>query len=171
MAYNVSTADVESRWRPLSDAESDVATTLLDDALVLIDVQRPALAAAVASGLVAERIVAMTAAEAVIRVLANPDRLSNQSITADGGISIGWQFEAKVPAPRLRVTDLDFESIDQALANIGLSTGRTASLLAKNSTTWAMLNGSGDDADPVLPFPYTKLDSAHVSDTFVLVVQ
>ena len=172
MAYNVSTADVESRWRPLSDAESDVATTLLDDAVVLIDVHRPALAAAVAAGTISGRIVVMTAAEAAIRVLSNPDRLSQQSITADGGVSIGWQFEAAKPGPRLRITDLDFATIDQAMANVGLSTGKTSSLRMRNSTSYHLLNtADNDDVDTVLPFPYTRLDAIAMSDNYSIVLQ
>lgn len=171
MAYNVSTADVESRWRPLSDAESDVATTLLDDAVVLIDVHRPLLAAAVAAGTVSARVVVMTAAEAVIRVMSNPDRLSQQSITADGGVSIGWQFEAAKPGPRLRITDLDFATIDKAMTNAGLSTGRTASVRMVNSTSYFRLETADDETDPVLPFPYTRLDTLAVSDNYSIVLQ
>lgn len=176
MAYNVSTADVESRWRPLSDAESDVAATLLEDATTLIDVHRPLLAAAVAAGTVPERIVIMTAAEAVIRVLSNPDRLSQQSITADGGISIGWQFEAKVPTPRLRVSDLDFESIDESLEHAGISTGRRTSTVMRASTRWGLLYNDVDDESErylnsgLLVFP-GLLDTMTVSDSYSIILQ
>jgi hypothetical protein len=145
MTYAVGTADVEARWRPLSDAESDTASTLIDDAVMLIDIYRPSLAAAVASGAVPERVVVLTVVETVIRVLANPDLLSNESITADGGISIGWQFQSKIPAPRMRLSLLDFANIDQAMAAAGAGTGVTGSLRMNNSTSWSAAAAYGDD--------------------------
>lgn len=145
MTYAVGTADVEARWRPLSDAESDTASTLIDDAVLLIDVYRPNLAAAVTAGSVPERIVVMTVVEAVIRVLANPDLLSNESITADGGVSIGWQFQTKIPAPRMRLSLLDFANIDQAMSVAGVGTGQVGSLRMNNSTTWSAAAAYGDD--------------------------
>jgi hypothetical protein len=166
VAYNVTTADVEARWRPLSDAESDVATTLIGDAEALIDTYRSGLAAAVASGDVATRLVAMTICEAVIRVMANPDRLAQQSITADGGISMGWQFAEKVPAPRLRLTDLDLSAVDEAMAAAGYRTGRTASV-KMSSTSWGVLNGSGSDdseGSSIIPLP-SRSDPMRMSDS------
>jgi hypothetical protein len=137
VSYGVSTADIESRWRPLSDAEAEVASTLIDDATVLVDTYRPSLAAAVVAGSVAPRIVVMTIVEAVIRVLSNPDILSNQSITADGGVSIGWQFAQKTVRPRMQLSLLDFNAIDQAMAAAGYGTGTTGSVRARNSTPWS----------------------------------
>lgn len=172
MAYNVTATDVVDRWRPLSSAEEDLATVLLEDATMLIDVHRRAVAAAVAAGLIPERLVVMTATEAVIRVLTNPDRLANQSITADGGISVGWQFEREKPAPRLRLTDLDFSTLDAALVAAGLSTGRTGVLKTVSSTRYMdLVAGDDDDSDPVLPFPYTKLDSVGMTDNYIIVCQ
>jgi hypothetical protein len=136
VTYAVSTADIEQRWRPLSDAESEIAVTLIDDAIILVDINRSSLAAAVASGAVPERIVVMTVAEAVIRVLANPDLLAQQSITADGGVSLGWQFQQKTPRPRMTLSVLDFFNIDQAMAAAGYGTGTTGSLRTVNSTRW-----------------------------------
>lgn len=152
MAYSVSTVDIEARWRPLAEAESDIAITLVDDAVALLDTYRPSLAAAVAAGSVNERIVTMTVVEAVVRVLSNPDILANQSITADGGISIGWQFQKDTPAPRMRLSLLDFAAIDQALAAAGLSSGTTGSMRMVNSTTWtksAAYNQGPYDLDDV----------------------
>jgi hypothetical protein len=150
MTYNVSPSDIESRWRPLSDAETDVANTLIEDAIVLIDINRPSLAAAVAAGTVPERVVVMTIAEAVLRILANPDILSNQSVSADGGVSIGWQFQQKTTKPRMTLSLLDFLNIDQAMAAAGLGTGVTGSMRMRNSTSWSRreaysLGGTLDD--------------------------
>lgn len=136
MTYSVGTPDIEQRWRPLSVAESDVAVTLIDDAITLIDINRPSLAAAVANGSVPERVVVMTVCEAVIRVLANPDLLSQQSVTSDGGVSIGWQFQRDTPRPRMVLSILDFANIDQAMAAAGYGTGTTGSLRTVNSTRW-----------------------------------
>jgi hypothetical protein len=137
MTYSVSPSDIEARWRPLSDAETDIANTLIDDAITLIDVYRPSLAAAVASGVVPERIVIMTVVEAVKRVLANPDLLANQSISADGGVSIGWQFQQKDPRPQMTLSLLDFANIDQAMTGAGLGTGVVGTMQMTNSTSWS----------------------------------
>lgn len=178
MAYNVSTADIEARWRSLSDAESDVATTLIDDAIALLDTYRSGLAAAVASGRVAERLVVMTVADAVIRVLTNPDIWSNQSVTADGGVSIGWQFARSTPAPRMRLSDLDLAALDRALAAVGVRTGRTGSLRMVASTRWSQLNFGSSDGEPTeadwnagfLVFP-GQSDSLTMSDSYSIVLQ
>jgi len=137
MTYNISPADVEARWRPLSDAETDLASTLIDDAIVLVDVYRPSLADAVASGIIPERLVVMCVAEAVKRVLVNPDILSNQSISADGGVSIGWQFQPKESKPQMNLSLLDFANIDQAMTGAGLGTGVVGSMVMSNSTSWS----------------------------------
>lgn len=169
MTYSVSTTDIESRWRPLSDIEADVATTLIDDAIVLLDSARRSLATAVEQGLVPERLVVMTVAETVIRVLSNPDRLSQQTVSAEGSVSTGWQFDSRIPAPRLRLSDLDLATLDTALAAAGFSTGKTGSLLMRNSQRWPYY--VGDAAEPVLPFPYTYSDRSSISDNYILVVQ
>lgn len=177
MAYNVSTADVEARWRPLSDAEGDVAGVLIEDAVALLDTYRPALAAAVASGSIPERLVVMAVADAVIRVLTNPDIWSNQSVTADGGVSIGWQFARATPAPRMRLGDLDLAALDRAMAVAGVRTGRVGSLRTVASTQWSYLN-TRDADEPTeadfnagfLVFP-GRSDAATVSDSFSVVLQ
>jgi hypothetical protein len=171
VSYNVSTLDIESRWRPLSDAEADIALTLIDDTITLIDVYRPSLAPAVAAGQVSERVVVMTVVETVKRVLANPDLLSNQSITADGGVSIGWQFQMKETRPQLMLSMLDFANIDQAMAAAGIGTGTTGSLKMKNSTSWtknAAYGGEFSEVDPgLMPYP-TKSDQTITTDSVVI---
>jgi hypothetical protein len=149
VAYNVSTSDIEARWRPLSDAEQEIAAVLIDDAIILIDTRRPALAAAVASGAVAERVVVMTVVEAVKRILANPDLLSNQSVTADGGISQGWQFQQKTSAPRMSLSLLDFQAIDYAMGAAQLGTGVTGSIRMMNTTSWSRRKAYGYRLQPV----------------------
>lgn len=136
MAYSVSSADVAARWRPLSLDETALATTLIGDAVLLLDTARPSLAAAVTAAHVPERLVTICVAEAVIRVLQNPDLLSNQSVSADGGVSQGFQFAAKTPAPRMRLSLLDLGPIDTAMAAAGLSTGTAGSLRMVHSLPW-----------------------------------
>jgi len=136
VAYSVSIADVVARWRPLSTEEQTVGTTLIADAIALLDVARPSLAQAVTDGDVPDRLVTMCVAEAVIRVLSNPDLLSNQSVSADGGVSQGFQFAPTTPRPRMRLSLLDLGSIDEAMAAAGLGTGVVGSMRMINSTPW-----------------------------------
>lgn len=177
MTYNISTADIEARWRALTDAEADVATTLIGDATALLDTYRSGLSAAVTAGTVSERIVVMAISEAVIRVLANPDIWSNQSVSADGGISLGWQFARTTPVPRMRLSDIDLSAIDRALSAAGVRTGRTASMIMHASTQWRYLN-AGDDLDEItdadfntglLVFP-SKVDYMVMTDSYSVVL-
>jgi hypothetical protein len=141
VAYSVSRADVVARWRPLSTEEQGVCDTLIADAVLLLNTARPSLAQAVTDGDVPDQLVTICVAEAVIRVLGNPDLLSNQSVSADGGVSQGFQFAPTTPRPRMRLSLLDLVPIDTALAAAGLGTGVTGSLRAVNSTPWTRWAG------------------------------
>ena len=167
MTYGVTSADIEARWRSLSVAEAAVATTLIGDAEALLDTYRSGLYDVVTAGTVSSRLVVMTICEAVIRVMANPDRLSQQSITADGGISLGWQFADKNPAPRLRLTDLDLSAIDEALAAVGERTGRTSSLKMNASTSWGRLHSESCESCGIIPLA-TQTCSMGMSDSVVV---
>lgn len=161
MAYSVSRTDVVVRWRPLSTDEQVLADTFIADAVALLDVNRPTLAAAVTAGSVPDRLVTICVAEAVIRILRNPDLLSNESVSADGGVSQGFQFDKATPAPRMQLSLLDLRSIDKALGAAGLGTGTAGSLRMVNSTPWTKAAAYGcrdldiDDvaAANVLPTP------------------
>lgn len=162
MAYSVSRTDVVVRWRPLSTDEQAVCDVLILDAVLLLDTARPTLAAAVTATTISDRLVTICVAEAVIRVMRNPDLLSNQSVSADGGVSQGFQFAPKTPAPRMSLSLLDLGPIDRALGAAGLGTGAAGSLRMVNSTPWTRAAAYGhrdldiDDvaaAATVLPTP------------------
>jgi hypothetical protein len=106
-----------ARWRSLSATETTVAETLIEDAELLLDQERPELAALVTAGDVPLRTVTMVVCEMVQRVLRNPDVLRGQNLGADGGI--GATFAQGVESqtkPRLRLLDDDLKIIDQAIA-------------------------------------------------------
>ena len=138
MAYGVTTADIVNRWRALDTdgvpSEETIAATLLDDAIVKIDLKRPMLADAVTNGDVPARLVAMTAAEIVIRVLANPDLNSQQQVGADGSVGVG--FHKRDFRPRVVVTDEDLGDIDEALEEAGLIEGRVRSVVLTSSSPY-----------------------------------
>lgn len=140
MAYNVTIDDVIDRWRALETdgvpSEETIAATLLEDAVIKIDLARPMLAAAVAAGDVPERLVAMAAAEIVIRVLSNPDLNSQQQIGADGSVGVGFQRQPRNPRPRVVVTDADLADIDDALEAAGLLIGRVRSVVLTSSSPY-----------------------------------
>lgn len=121
MAYNVSTADIEARWRPLTPAEDDVASVLLIDATSKLDLARPTLAAAVASTTPAthvdERLVIIVLCDMVIRVISNPDLNRSINIGADGAIGISYGIE--IYRARVGLAPGDLDSIDLALRAIG----------------------------------------------------
>jgi len=136
MAYpEVTVDDIVNRWRALDTdgepSEADIAATLLQDAIVKIDLARPMLAAAVDDGDVDVRLVAMCAAEIVIRVLSNPDVNSQQQIGADGSVGVG--FHKWSGRPRVIVTEEDLSDIDDALEEAGLIVGRVRSITLTSS--------------------------------------
>ncbi len=126
MAYDVTPVDIEARWRPLSDAESDVAFTLLESAGVMLDTKRKTLAAEVIAGRVPFRLVVDLLCEAVIRVLRNPDVVRAQNVGGDGGVGInfGGGGGDGPPAPRLVITDADLVYVDKALRDAAAAGSR-----------------------------------------------
>lgn len=143
MAYNVTIDDVMDRWRALDTegvpSEETIAATLLEDAVIKIDLARPMLADAVSAGSVPERLVAMCAAEIVIRVLSNPDLNSQQQVGADGSVGVG--FMKPYLRPRVIVTDEDLADIDDALGAAGLLVGRVRSITLTSSYPYRMNEG------------------------------
>lgn len=128
MLPSVSTADVEARWRPLSDAESVVAATLIDDLVNDLGLLRPALAdtlgdlaagttAEQTKGVALERVIVAVFANAIKRALRNPDTLRSTNIGADGGIGVGYDNSADaLDATRASLTRADLADIDKATA-------------------------------------------------------
>lgn len=122
MPFDVSTADIESRWRVLDDDESDVGLQRLIDIERRLRQVRPALFAfytALPTGQpkadLLETVRAVLAG-AVIRYLRNPDVNQRQDIGADG--SIGISFDTLTEGG-VYLTDADLAEIDGAVAVIG----------------------------------------------------
>lgn len=94
MANPATTADLEARWRPLSDQETTNGQTFLDDAWRMLRRRFPDLEADVAADvdLAAEAVRVM--ATAVLRVMMNPEGKRQESIddyawTRDQAVSAG----------------------------------------------------------------------------------
>ena len=134
MPFSVSTADIESRWRVLSDSEADVGLQRLIDVERQLRVKRPTLLAfytALATDMppvtvktdLLETIRAVLA-EAVIRYLRNPDVTVRQDIGSDGSIGIGFDTKTEGGA---YLTDDDLNEIDAAAAAAGTTYSRVRS--------------------------------------------
>lgn len=153
MAFDVSTADIESRWRVLSDAESDVALTRLSDADRKLRLARPTLqtfytglAAGTAKTDLLETIRAVLA-NTVIRYLINPDVNVRQDIGADGSIGIGFDTDAE---GGIFISDSDLADIDAAVAAAaGTAHSRVGSQPLISTFPWR--TGEGDVT--ILPTP------------------
>lgn len=123
MPFSVSTADIESRWRVLSDDEADVGLQRLVDVERRLRIKRPTLLAFYTalpadSGIVTVKAdlletVRSVLAGVVIRYLRNPDVTSRQDIGSDGSIGIGFDTRAEGGA---YLTDEDLAEIDAAAA-------------------------------------------------------
>jgi hypothetical protein len=114
MAYVVSTEDIETRWRPLSDAERVVATALLADATAMVDAKRPLLASQVAAGDIPASVVEAVLVQMVLRVLKNPDGKRQESID-----DYAWTRDNAVASGQLYVTaeELDLLSVSGSSAS------------------------------------------------------
>jgi hypothetical protein len=87
-------ADLEARFRSLTDDEQTVAQALLDDAWAILLGQKPNLDAQMAAGDVAEELVRFVVAAMVLRVLRNPNGVRQWSVddyseTRDAALSAG----------------------------------------------------------------------------------
>lgn len=123
MPFNVSTADIESRWRVLEDDEADVGLQRLIDIERKLRLVRPSLLAFY-NGLSADvppatrkadllETIRAVLAGAVIRYLRNPDVNQRQDIGADG--SIGISFDTLTDGG-VYLTTSDLLEIDAAVA-------------------------------------------------------
>lgn len=83
MASPASTADIEARWRPLTSAETPVATTRLEDAWRLLKRLVPTLETRMASDADLEADAVQALAEAVMRVLRNPEGIRRGTVQVD----------------------------------------------------------------------------------------
>lgn len=101
------TIDVATRWRPLTQAETPVAWTLLDDAWSILQVRLPTIDARLTADTVDANLVRMTLANMVIRVLRNIDGKTSESIedysyTVNQLVAAGYLF---VSADELNMLD------------------------------------------------------------------
>jgi len=128
VSYNVSPTDVADRWRTLSASETAIAQTLLDDLVNDLDVHRPKLEqtladlladdddAVVAKGVMLQRVIVKTLANAVKNALRNPDVLRSATIGADGSIGVGYDNTlADILANAARLSASDYQDIDLAV--------------------------------------------------------
>lgn len=97
MANPVNVADLEARFRPLTDAETPVAQALLDDAWAILLTRRPALEQQITDEEVSEGLVRAVVAAMVLRVLRNPNGVRQWSVddyseTRDNSVSGGFLY-------------------------------------------------------------------------------
>lgn len=88
-------ADVQAVWRPLSDDETVVAAGLLAAASQLI-VEIPAVAVRILAGTVADATLRYVCAQMVLRVMLNPERLKQYTVTVDDSTQSGVYTDAVV---------------------------------------------------------------------------
>lgn len=160
MPLAASVSDVEARYGALSDAESDLATVLVGDALAKLRGLRPALSglidaadtAAAAVGATAAqiqlaadwtRLVQVAVAEAVIRVLVNAEQFRSTSIGADGSVSVSYTVASEIPRARLAFSADDLADLDRMIRRVTgsgtvVSVGLT-SLATETQTTLSTL--------------------------------
>jgi hypothetical protein len=80
MAYAV-LSDITNKWRPLpAVADQNRATVLLEEAEALLDQKLPDLAGNITAGLVSPVLARKVVTDAVIRVLANPAGVAQQTV-------------------------------------------------------------------------------------------
>lgn len=97
MANPVTVADIESRWRPLTPAEQDVADVLIGDAWEILLARVPLMQTRLSDGSLSEALVVATVAAMVLRVLRNPDGKRQESIddytwVRDNAVSAGLLY-------------------------------------------------------------------------------
>lgn len=117
MPNQATSADVASRWRPLTDAETIVADTLLADAWRMIVRRIPDVEDRMAdavSGVTYTADVVMVQANAVMRVLKNPDGMRSESID-----DYSWTRDRTLSAGNLQITDDEWELLGAATGTGG----------------------------------------------------
>lgn len=116
-------SDVEAIWRPLSDAETVQAAGLLIEASQVV-LEIPQVAARVVAGLVADVTLKSVTARMALRVLLNPQRLSQFSNTVDDVSRSGTYEAGLVPSGELMVSPYEF---DRLMGRVGLAGAFTVS--------------------------------------------
>ena len=106
MANPATTADVESRWRSLTAAETVVADTRLDDAWAHLLAKRPTLEADITAGTVSEANAIRVVSDMVIRLMKNPDGKRSETID-----DYSYTRDELVSAGMLYVTDAELADL------------------------------------------------------------
>lgn len=144
MPFPITTGDIEAVWRPLSDAETDVAFNRLREADTRLRLLRPALLA-LYNALAADvppitikadllEAVRIAIVSAVIRFLRNPDVVIRQDIGADGSIGIGFDTQTE---GGVYIADGDLAAIDAAVADAaGSARARVGSQRLTSTWPW-----------------------------------
>lgn len=105
MTAFATTEDVAARWRPLTDDETMVAATLLDDASAIIRSQYPGIDAQITSGAVDPANLLIVVAGMVKRALISPDEGVTQESQSVGPYSHSQTYAN--PLRNLFLTDAD----------------------------------------------------------------
>jgi hypothetical protein len=114
-------SDVVAIWRALSDDEYLRAAVLLDEASQVILEIAP-VAARVTAGLVADATLRSVCSRMVLRVMLNPQRLSQFSVTVEDVTKSGTYESGMVPAGELTVTP---NELDRLMGRVGAATAFT----------------------------------------------
>jgi len=80
MGNPTTVADIEQRWRPLSDQETINAAAYLGDAWWMLLGRRPTLEADMTAGTVASGNVIRVVSAMVLRILRNPDGMESEAV-------------------------------------------------------------------------------------------
>ena len=103
-------ADVEAIWRTLTSDETTRAAALLDEASQIIT-EIPAVAARITAGLVADATLRSVCARMVVRVMLNPQRLTQFSVTVEDVSRSGTYESGLVPAGELAVSPSELDRL------------------------------------------------------------
>jgi hypothetical protein len=114
---------VEAIWRPLSDAETVQAAGLLSEASSIV-LEIPAVASRVTAGLVPDATLKSVVVRMVLRVLLNPQRLTQFSTTVDDVSRSGTYEAGLVPAGELVVSP---NELDRLMGRVALAGAFTVS--------------------------------------------
>ena len=110
MANPATTADITSRWRPLSTQETTNANTFLADAWVMLKrrmaVESVDIEAKIATDADLKADVVRVLATAVLRVMKNPDGKSREAID-----DYSWSRDEAVSAGLLYFTDDELDGL------------------------------------------------------------
>ena len=108
-------ADVEGIWQTLTPAQQSRASGLLDYASAMLRQALPSIDAWLADGSVSEVLVRSTVANAVRRVLANPDGKAQESID-----DYSWTRAANAASGEILYTADDLAAPHQRPVLVGL---------------------------------------------------